>query len=97
MNEPESYVPHIVSISIDGVRGDVLARLLGEKGICIGTGAACSRGKLSRVMLECGVNRSLAEGTVRISFSTQNTSEQVSACVSEMKNTIGQLRRFSRK
>ena len=97
VNEPESYVPHIVSISIDGVRGEVLARLLGEKGICIGTGAACSRGKLSRVMLECGVNRSLAEGTVRISFSAQNTSEQLSACVSEMQNTIVQLRRFSRK
>lgn len=97
VNAPEFGVSHIVSISIDGVRGEVLARLMGEKGICIGTGAACSRGKLSRVMLECGVTRTLTEGTVRVSFSAQNTSEQVSACLSEMKNTIGQLRRFSRK
>ena len=70
---------------------------MGEKGICIGTGAACSRGKLSRVLLECGVSRALAEGTVRVSFSALNTLEEVAICLEELNNTVTQLRRFSRK
>ena len=97
VNIPERFVPHIVSVSFEGVRGEVLARVMGEKGICIGTGAACSRGKLSRVLLECGVKRSFAEGTVRISFSAQNTLEEVTVCLEELKSTVTQLRRFARK
>jgi cysteine desulfurase len=97
INVPESFVPHIVSVSFAGVRGEVVARLMGEKGICIGTGAACSRGKLSRVLLECGVGRPLAEGTVRVSFSHQNTAHDVEACLQELINTVAHLRRFSRK
>ena len=97
VNTPESFVPHIVSVSFEGVRGEVLARVMGEKGICIGTGAACSRGKLSRVLLECGVKRTFAEGTVRISFSGQNTLDEVAVCLEELKSTVTQLRRFSRK
>ncbi len=97
VNEPENGVPHIVSVSFEGVRGEVLARLLGEKGICIGTGAACSRGQISRVMLECGVSRKLAEGTVRISFSALSSEHDVSGCLDEMQETIKHLRRFTRK
>lgn len=97
INLPERFVPHIVSVSIEGVRGEVLARVLGEKCICIGTGAACSRGKLSRVLLECGVSRAFAEGAVRVSFSALNTLEEVAVCLDELKNTVTQLRRFARK
>ncbi len=97
VNTPERFVPHIVSVSFEGVRGEVLARVMGEKGICIGTGAACSRGKLSRVLLECGVKRSFAEGTVRISFSAHNTLEEVAVCLEELKSAVTQLRRFARK
>lgn len=96
-NIPDSAAPHIVSVSAEGVRGEVLARVMGEKGVCIGTGAACSRGKLSRVLLECGVSRPLAEGTVRVSFSALNTMDEVAICLEELKNTVTQLRRFVRK
>ena len=94
---PERFVPHIVSVSVEGVRGEVLARAMGEKGIMIGTGAACSRGKVSRVLLECGVARALAEGTVRVSFCADNTPDEVAVCLEILKDTVKALRRFSRK
>jgi cysteine desulfurase len=78
---PERFAPHIVSVSVEGVRGEVLARAMGEKGVMIGTGAACSRGKVSRVLLECGVARAMAEGTVRISFCADNTLDEVAVCL----------------
>jgi cysteine desulfurase len=94
---PERFAPHIVSVSVEGVRGEVLARAMGEKGIMIGTGAACSRGKVSRVLLECGVARAFAEGTVRVSFCADNTPEEVAVCIEILKDTVKVLRRFSRK
>ena len=96
-NIPDRFAPHIVSVSVAGVRGEVLARAMGEKGVCIGTGAACSRGKLSRVLLECGVDRSLAEGAARVSFCDENTMEEITACLDVLEGTVKELRRFARK
>ncbi len=94
---PERYVPHIVNVSFDGLRGEVLVRLLGEKGICVGTGAACSRGKVSRALLACGVPHSEAEGAVRISMSSRNTETEIDILTEELRAAVGQLRRFGRK
>jgi cysteine desulfurase len=94
---PENFVPHIVSLTVEGVRGEVLARAMGKKGVMIGTGAACSRGKLSRVLLECGVDRAHAEGVARISFCADNTLEEVAVCLDILRDTVSVLRRFSRK
>jgi cysteine desulfurase len=68
-----------------------------KKGVMIGTGAACSRGKLSRVLLECGVDRAHAEGVARISFCADNTLEEVAVCLDILRDTVSVLRRFSRK
>ena len=97
VNAPAEYVPHIVSVSFEGIRAEVLARLLGDQGICIGTGAACSRGKVSRVLLECGIKRPLAEGTVRISMSNNNTTDDIQICLEALDKAVHQLRRFSHR
>jgi cysteine desulfurase len=97
VNEPKSVVPHIVSVSFEGIRAEVLVRLLGDSGICIGTGAACSRGKVSRVLLESGVKRSLAEGTVRISMCDNNTADDITICLESLKNAVGELRRVTNR
>lgn len=95
VNIPDAYMPHIVSVSFEGIRAEVLVRLLGDQGIYIGTGAACSRGKVSRVILECGIKRSLAEGTVRISMSDNNTADDIQICLEALDKAVRQLRRFS--
>lgn len=97
VNTPRVYVPHIVSVSFEGLRAEVLVRLLGEKGIYIGTGAACSNGKISRVLLESGVERKMAEGTVRISMGEQNTAKEIEVCLRELEAAALELRRFNRK
>jgi len=79
------------------VRAEVLVRVLGEKGVYIGTGAACSRGKISRVLLESGVQRSLAEGAVRISMSGDNTEKDIDVCLEQMTQAVKDLRKFGRR
>jgi cysteine desulfurase len=97
VNLPDRFAPHIVSVSVAGVRGEVLARVMGEKGVLVGTGAACSRGRVSRVLLECGVSRAMAEGAVRVSFCADNTADEIAVCLDTLKTTINELRRFARK
>lgn len=97
LNMPDASIPHIVNVSFAGVRAEVLVRVLGEKGVYIGTGAACSRGKLSRVLLESGVKRELAEGAVRISMSALNTKRDIEICVEELDRAVKQLRAFGRR
>lgn len=97
VNIPADYVPHIVSVSFEGIRAEVLVRLLGDQGICIGTGAACSRGKVSRVIMECGIKKTLAEGTVRISMGDNNTADDINICLEALDKAVRQLRRFSHR
>ena len=94
---PACKVPNIINVSFEGLRAEVLVRLLGEKGICIGTGSACSHGKVSRVLLECGVKRTEAEGAIRISMSALNTDEEINIFLEELTAAVGQLKRFGRK
>lgn len=94
---PEDKVPHIVNVSFDGLRAEVLVRLLGEKGIYIGTGSACSRGKLSRTLLECGLKNAEAEGAIRISMSAASTREEIDVFLKELDIAVKQLRRFGRR
>ena len=97
VNEPAAIVPHIVNVSFAGIRAEVLVRMLGEKGIYIGTGAACSRGKTSRVLLESGVSREEAEGAVRISMCASNTQEEIDSCIQTINGAVEHLRRFRKR
>lgn len=97
INLPEHRIPHIVSVTFPGVRAEVLVRALGEKGIYVGTGAACSRGKVSRVLLESGLKKELAEGTIRISMSALNTNNDIEVCAQELDKAVKQLRMFGRR
>lgn len=97
VNMPDASIPHIINAAFPGIRAEVLVRVLGEKGIYIGTGAACSRGKVSRVLLESGVKREIAEGAIRISISALNTTRDIEICAQELGKAVKQLRAFGRR
>ena len=94
---PETKVPHILNVSFEGLRGEVLVRLLGEKGICVGTVSACAHGKVSRILLESGIKHAEAEGAVRISLSRLNTQIEIDTFLDELGSAVKQLRRFGRR
>ncbi len=92
INLPEKKVPHILSVCFEGIRAQVLVRQLGSQGIYIGAGAACSRGKVSRTLIECGVSADLAEGAVRISLCKYNTQKEIEIFLDVIRKSIKQLR-----
>ena len=91
--------PHIASISFEGVRAAVLMRAIGDKGIYVSAGSACSSNKpqISHVLTAIGLSQEQLESTLRFSFCEWNTKEEVDYCVEVLKETLPMLRRYTRK
>lgn len=72
--------PYVVSISALGVRGETIMHELDDLGVIVGTGSACSsnsKKRYSRTILACGVEHLLADGILRISFSSDTSENDV--------------------
>lgn len=70
--------PYILSVTSKKIKGEILQHSLEDKNIIIGVGSACSSNKPSRRISEAlGLNSAESEGILRISFSSENSIEQV--------------------
>lgn len=76
----EDSSPYILTLTVAGVRGEVLLHILEDRGVLVGNGSACSsntKNRYSRVILACGLNERLADGVIRLSFSNTTTLEEI--------------------
>ena len=71
--------PHILSVSLVGYPSANIVTELGAEGICISAGSACHQGKASHVVSALGLDKKTTAGVIRISFSPDNTTEDVDA------------------
>ena len=70
VNENENNSPYVLSLTFDGIKGEVLMYGLEADGVLISTGSACSAKKAGNRILEAmGRTASEIVGSVRISFS----------------------------
>ena len=95
----EGTAPHIVSVSVPGVRSEVLLHALEEKGIYVSAGSACSAHKPqpSATLKAIGVDKPLLESTIRFSFSVYTTPKELDYTLREMYDKIPMLRKFTRR
>lgn len=91
--------PHIVSVSFDGIRSEVLLHALADKGIFVSSGSACSsnRPELSGTLKAIGVEDGLLDSTLRFSFSVYSTEDEIDKMLVELKGILPELRRFIRR
>lgn len=91
--------PHIVSVSVSGVRSEVLLHALEEAGIYVSAGSACAARKPqpSATLKAIGIDKSLLESTIRFSFSVYTTQEELDYTLGAMYDKIPLLRRYTRK
>ncbi len=78
-NGAENHLPGLVSLSFPGIDAEGLLHVLDLNGICVSAGAACNRNftEISHVLKAIGLQEEAAHGTIRISFGTANTEEDV--------------------
>lgn len=74
----EGFAPHILSIAFPGLRSEVLLRFLSARGIFVSAGSACSSKHAdNRVLAAFGLDALTADGTLRVSFSEENTADDI--------------------
>lgn len=90
--------PQIVSVSIEGVRSEVILHSLEEKGIYVSAGSACSSNKpsVSHTLKSIGLPDGLLDSTIRFSFCVHTTEEEIDYAVENLKEIIPFRRRFTR-
>lgn len=90
--------PQILSVSVMGVRSEVLLHTLEERNIYVSAGSACSshKRKASSTLTAMGMKALQMESTIRISFSEENTEEEVDYCLEVLREVLPMLRRYSR-
>lgn len=77
-NSPETVVPHILNLSVSGVKGTVFQRELGLRGVCVSVKSACStEGTPSKAVFAVSRDRKNALSSWRISLSHLTTMEEV--------------------
>lgn len=78
INSPENAVPHILNLSVRGVKGTVFQRELGKRGVCVSVKSACStEGTPSKAVFAVSRDRKNALSSWRISLSHLTTWEEL--------------------
>ncbi len=91
--------PHVVSLSVRGVRAEVLLHSLETNGIYVSAGSACSSHKSSpsATLSAIGVDKDLLGSTVRFSFSRETAKEQLDYALHVLSEQLSQLRRYTQR
>lgn len=91
--------PHIISVSIEDVRAEVMLHALEERGIYVSSGSACSSNHpgISGTLKGIGIDDKLLDSTIRISICEDNTIEEADICIAAIKELSVMLRRYTRR
>lgn len=95
--ERERRLPSNMHFCFDGIEGESLLLLLDAKGICASSGSACTSGSLdpSHVLLAIGRPHEIAHGSLRLTFSAENTPEEIEELLRAVPAVVEKLRGMS--
>ncbi len=95
----KSSAPHIISVAVPGLRGEVILHALEDKGIYVSTGSACSSRskKHSHVLQAMGLDSDIVEGSIRVSLSYTTDEDEIDCFVETFDDIVGILRKYTRR
>ncbi|EJL28593.1 cysteine desulfurase family protein [Brevibacillus sp. BC25] len=97
VNTPETNTaPHIMNLSVPGVKAEVLLHALEDKGFLISTKSACSSkvNEPSRVLTAIGIERDCALSSLRVSLGRENTAEDIQQFLKALEECVRVLRTY---
>ena len=89
----EERLPGNVNVCFKYIEGESILLHLDQYGICASSGSACTSGSLepSHVLLAIGLPHEIAHGSLRLSFSEENTEEEVDYLLEKLPPIITNL------
>ncbi len=93
INSPDDCLPYILNISAIGFRSETLLHFLEERSIYVSSGSACSKGALSNTLSSLGLDKSIVDSAIRISFSRYSEKQDVDRLYDALSEATQKLRR----
>jgi cysteine desulfurase len=95
--DPVKRLPGNINMCFEGIEGESLLLTLDLNGVCASSGSACTSGSLdpSHVLLAIGLPHEVAHGSLRITFSDENTEEDVDYILEILPKIVARLRSMS--
>ncbi len=90
-------LPGNLNMCFEGIEGESLLLRLDIAGVSASSGSACTSGSLdpSHVLLSLGLPHEIAHGSLRLSFSDNNTEEEIDYLIKVIPEIVSYLRSFS--
>ncbi|HTL98666.1 MAG TPA: aminotransferase class V-fold PLP-dependent enzyme [Holophagaceae bacterium] len=87
-------LPNTCLAGFAGIEGEALLLQLGERGVCVSTGSACTTGQKepSHVLKAMAVPEAYAKGTIRFSLSRETTEGEIEAIAAMLPGLVAGLR-----
>ena len=95
---PKNHAPHILNVTLPSIKSETMLHYLSSEGIFVSSGSACSSngGHLSSALTAYGRSEAEADSSIRISFSKDNTPEDVDALIEALATGLERLARIKR-
>ncbi len=84
--------PHIVNLSVPGLRSQGLINCLQSDGIYVSAGSACSKGHRSHVLEALHLSPAVIDGSIRVSLCADNTENDIDALCRALVHAIQTLK-----
>ena len=88
INSNDYCVPHIVNISLRGIKPETMLHALEQDDIYISTQTACSTGDYSKAIMAICNDKDRASRSMRISLSYLTTREEIDVFISSLKRNL---------
>jgi cysteine desulfurase len=94
---PERRLPTHESVCVEYVEGEAMILFLVREGICTSSGSTCSSRalKASHVLLACGLDPAVAQGSLQFTLGRENTSEEIERVLDVLPEVAKRLRAMS--
>ena len=86
----EGSLPNIIDFSVDGMESPIVLIALDMQGIAVSAGSACEAGAVepSHVLRAMGVDEKWLRSSIRVSFGTENTPDQIDTVVQALQQIL---------
>jgi cysteine desulfurase len=91
----DMYAPHIMNISVLGIRSETMLHYLESEDIYVSSGSACSKGAKSHVLAAMSLPDKNIDSALRISFSRFNTLDEAKILIEAVSRGAARLIRKS--
>lgn len=93
---PPRYAPHILNLTLPGIKSETMLHYLSSEGIYVSSGSACSSNSShkSGALLAYGHTEREADCSIRVSFSKRNTPEDVHLLADALAAGLSRLARI---